>query len=265
MSRVYREFDPNDVLDKLRTKTVALTDYQMVRDNLARVVIAKTGDWTKDEFLQQVTSMFNSLAIPVRDSFKELAGSNTVVGFVYSTPDIRTFETEDEGKYRALASNILMDTEDRTTWELKEGASGKYLCRHGMEDLSELAQGICTRRGNSPRLSSIAISAGVAPQEFVAWVDSDEGEVSYGYAVERDEDSGKLSVLSSTTNEVKEISEDLVVHAVHLNGEDQKMANMTLAANSDKGNMTEYYKKLFSYAPEYVAEIIKMINQHSFA
>jgi hypothetical protein len=29
--------------------------------------------------------------------------------------------------------------------------------------------------------------------------------------------------------------------------------------------MVEYYKKAYSYSPEYIQEIIKMIDQHAFA
>jgi hypothetical protein len=158
-----------------------------------------------------------------------------------------------------------MDTADETTWELKEGASGKYLCRHGMEDLSKLAKGIYHKRSNYPCVANLAISAGVAPKEFAAWVDPDEGEVSYGYVVERDDEARTLTVLSNASSETKEIPESLIVHAVNLMGEDEKMANIALAANSDKTAVEKYYRQLFSYAPDYVAEIIKMVNDHSFA
>ncbi len=264
MSTPYREFDPNSVLDKLQTKSVALNDYDLVNDNLARVVLAYTGDWTKDEFLQKVTAMFDSHAVPVRDSFKRLT-DNSVVGFVFSQPDIRTFDKEDENKYRPVTANVLMDRDDESTWELKEGASGKYLCRHGMEDLSELAKGMYNKRVGYPTIRQLASEGDVAPQEFVAYVDPDEGEVSYGYAIERDKDAGTVAVLSYTTQEVQEVSDKLIIHATNLMGEDQKMANLELAANSDKSAMEQYYKKLFNYAPDYIAEIMKMINQHAFA
>ena len=262
MSRVYREFDPNDVIDKLTTKAVAVNDYELINDNLARVVFAFTGDWTKEQFLQKVTAMFDSHAVPVRDSFKKLT-DNAVVGFVFAQPDVRTFDKEDENKYRPITANVLMDTEDKSTWELKEGASGKYLCRHGMEDLSELARGLYNKRVGYPTIRQLASEGDVAPQEFVAFVDPDEGEVSYGYALERSE--GKVSVLSAVTQQVQEVDEKLIIHATNLMGEDQKMANLELAANSDKSAMEQYYRKLYNYAPEYIAEIMKMISQHSFA
>jgi hypothetical protein len=262
VAQLYREFDPNDILDKLRTKTVALNDYEMINDNLARIVVSYTGDWPKEEFLQQITAMFDSHAVPVRDSFKKLT-DNAVVGFVFATPDVRPFEDDEVKKYRVVAGNILMDQEDSTTWELKQGASGKYLCRHGSEDLSVLAQGMARKLPTRPRMGNIALTAGVAVKEFIAYVDPDEGEVQYGYAVERDNDT--IAVLSATTQQTVEISEKLVVHATHLMGQDEKMNNMELAGNSDKTSMEQYYRKLYSYAPEYVSEIIKMINEHAFA
>jgi hypothetical protein len=236
----------------------------MLQDNLAKVVLSYTGDWKKDEFLARVTAMFEHHAVPVRDSFKQLEGTRVVVGFVHATPDVRPADEEGK-KYRVIATNVLMDTADSSTWEIKEGASGKYLVRNGMEDLSELAKGLSAHRADLPRVRNIAVSAGVAPQEFVAYVDGDEGEMAYGFAVARDNESNKIAVICSATNEVKEISEKLVVHATHLEGEEHKMANMELAANSDKGTMEAYYRKLYGYAPEYVNEIIKMINEHAFA
>jgi len=68
-------------------------------------------------------------------------------------------------------------------------------------------------------------------------------------------------------DETVEIQMAQLVEVINLDGEDAKAAGTVMAAEvaADKNAMTEYYRKMFSYAPDYVQKIIDMINSHAFA
>jgi hypothetical protein len=265
MSNSYREFDTGKVLDQLTINTVNLNDFEMCGDGLARVVLSFTGDLRGDDFRYGVSKLFGEQACAVKDSFRQLT-ANSVVGYVSANRQVREYDApKDSGRYRALASNILMDRDDQTTWKLTETESGsKYLCRHGIEDLSELAQEVATRRTGVPRISAIA-SAEVATKEFVAFVNS-EREMDYGYAV--GESDGKLCILSAATQEEVLVDPKVIVAALNLMGSDDKEMGREMAMDQysqDKSGMISYYKQAYNYAPDYVQKIIEMINQHAFA
>lgn len=260
---VYREFDSTAITSKLNRSTASLTDYEMINEKTAKVVIATTGQFSKDSFLQTVATMFDGLATPVRNSFKKIT-DHAVVGFVTSVREIRDYnESNDTLRYRAIASNILMDKDDESTWELREGASGKYLARQGVEDLSELANRAYTRKVGVPSLASIAV-ASVTPQEFVAYVDSTEGDMDYGFVVSRSDN--ELQVMASSSEELTTISYDQVVHAAHLDADElPTVKGKVLAAADDKAAMIDYYKQVYAFDPSYVQLIIEQIESMNYA
>lgn len=263
-NRDYRDFDASAIVSKLNFNTVNLHDYQMLGDELARVVVSYTGDISGEEFRSRLSKMFDGLASPIRNSFRKLT-PNSVLGWVSANKEIREYSEVEEGKkYRALASNILMDREDQTTWELKETESGgKYLCRQGIEDLSEIASTLFSRRVGVPLLTAIA-SAETAEREFVAFVNTEEADMDYGYVVGIEE-NGDKEVLSAVSHEKYVINPLQVVHATNLDKEDVKAWGKEFAANGDKSAMIEYYKKAYKHSPDYIRAVIDTINQHSFA
>lgn len=263
-NRDYREFDANSIIDKLSTlSTVNLNDYEMVGEGLARVVVSYTGDIQGEDFRAKLAEKFNGLAMPIKHSWKRLT-ANSVMGWISANREIREYDEVEQGKkYRALASNILMDRDDETTWQLKETESGgKYLCRQGIEDLSEIAHTLNVRKTGIPLLAAVA-SAEVDEREFVAFINKQEGEVDYGYVVAKEE-KGIKSVLSAITQEVSEVDPVCIIHATNLMGADVKAYGKEVAA-SDKQTVIDYYKTLYRYSPEYIQEVINCINDMSFA
>jgi hypothetical protein len=265
----YREFNIEEIAKKMNTSTINLNDYEMIgtSGDLARVILSYSGNMKGENLIAAVAKMFDGLATPIRNSFKQLAG-HSVIGFVAANRQAKPYdEKADSGQYRAIASNILMDKDDKTTWELKEGAAGKYLCRHGMEDLSELAHSVVNALSGVPRMHSIQ-SASVATREFVAFVNPEDNDMDYGYVLASNTDDGKLTVISAQSKSSVEINGNLVVAAVNLMGSDLKETGYPeMAANieGDKSAQIEYYKKWFSFAPDYVQKLIDMIGDESVA
>ncbi len=260
---LYQEgFNVDAILSRVSRNTVALHDYEMVTDTIARVVVAYTGDDKGDVFLANLTKLMNGLAQPVRNSFRRLT-PNSVVGFVAANRETRVYDQDqDLNKYRAVTANILMDRDDSSMWEMKEGAAGTYLCRQGVEDLSELTASLVSRRTGVPRLSAVAMAT-VAPKELVAYVDPQSHEIDYGLVVSSAD--GKVTLVSAATQEPVEANAKLVVHAAYLDDAEQKCLGIETADAGDKSKMVEYYRKAYPYAPEYVSALIEMINKHAFA
>jgi hypothetical protein len=257
----YREFDVSSAFAKVNLNTVGLHDFKMINDEMARVVVTHTGDHTKDTFRTAIAHLFQGVASPLANSFKQLT-PNSSIGFITANKEVRTYDNADSIKYRVVASNILMDSEDESLWEMKEGASGKFLARRGHEDLSELATSCISRRVGTPLLASVSVAT-VAPREFMAFANTQELDMDYGYVVGADTENYK--VLSQLNGTVVDVPAECVVHATSLMGSDEEAFGQKVTAGMDKEAMIEYYKKAYSYSQDYIEKIIEVINSHSFA
>lgn len=264
-------FDLDRISSKLTAFRLSVNDYKMVTPTLARVVLNMNG--TPEDSLQMrvaIAKLFGNQASAVEGSFRWASRNGdvkAVVGYVKSNNDVREFDPKADGaKYRAMASNLLMDNEDKTLWEVRSGSGdNKYLARQGNEDLSALVHLATSFRSVSPRLSQTA-SGVPAPKDFVAFVDRTTEEVRYGFAVSTAtvESKGTLTVVATNDENAVDIPEADVIDVYEPDAEDNAQV-ATAATGLSKEAMIAYYKKAYSYSPEYINLIIDTINQHSFA
>ena len=98
----------------------------------------------------------------------------------------------------------------------------------------------------------------------MAFVNPNEGDMDYGNVVGTTKD-GKLAVQSAVSNETVEIATRMVVTSLTFEKDEQPEGYREIAAGSDKAAQIEYYRKLYSYSPDYVELVIQTINAHSFA
>src|ERR1700676_2545328 len=132
------------------TNTVSITDYQMKTATLAKVIVSFTGKQTKDELRASLLQKFDGLAAPVEDSFR-IVKAGVAVGFIRANKEVRVVNDKElRASYRVMSSNIMMDNADKSLWEIREGKAGKFLARHGHEDLSELVNASVNRRSDVP-------------------------------------------------------------------------------------------------------------------
>lgn len=273
VSSLYRNADLASIARRVNTFSVSLQDHQMVTPTLARVVLSWTGQQPdRSEVAASIAGLFNGLASPVESSFRSLQSGpvSVAIGFVKANREVKEYTSEiaaNQGRYKAMASNLLMDREDQSLWEVHSGSTGKFLVKKGNEDLSELVHLATARKATLPTLAQVA-SVPAEVQEFAAFVDPTVQEVMHGYIVGR-ADGGKVHVLAfEGDGQDQEIPEDLLVEVVNLDGKDQEAAKIKMSAEvaSDRGAMVSYYTKLFgSYAPEYLKSVINMIDSHSIA
>lgn len=246
----------------INTNTVAITDYKMVASKVARVVIAFTGKQTAESITATLSEQLKHLAIPVEHSFRVIK-DKVAVGYVRANTEVRAVEDEKQLRagYKTMAKNILMDNKDKTLWDVKEGAAGKFLARHGNEDLSELVESAVTHRQDIPRLSQLA-SVTAAPRELVAFV-SASGDMDYGFCMAAK--PGKLKVFSSATCTevivpVEAVATVLPKGAAKIPLSVHKRIVAAGISREDANQEKEYYTRLFSYAPEYLSEVKEMVD-----
>lgn len=243
------------------TDTVALTDYEVLSASLAKVVISFTGKHSKESIAASLSEQMKYLAAPVENSFRQVR-AGVAVGFVRSNRTIRTIDSDKElrASYRVMAgSNILMDNADKTLWEVRDGKAGKYLARHGNEDLSELVEASVARRSDIPSLHAITMATAV-PREFVSFA-SASGDMDYGFCVQASKD--KLRVVSSSQSQAIVIPHSVVagIYQVGIQKSDNDRLVKAGLSRGEKDKEIEYYKRLYSYAPDYLREVVSQIEE----
>lgn len=245
-------------------RTVNITDYQIQSPTLAKVVISTTGPVDREFIKSELSRKLGGQAIPVAASFKQVT-PNQAVGFIRANKAVRTVSDKEllsastaGSNYVKMGANVLMDKTDDSLWEVKTGASGRYLTRQDQEDLTALVASATQRRTDVARLSQITI-AKAAAQELVAFVDMD-GDMDYGFATATNDERVRVvsfkrrtPVEASYTNVVS-ITPVAVPAAIHK----QVLASMTPA---EKSNANAYWEKLYYWAPDYLRQIQEDVNQ----
>jgi hypothetical protein len=272
MKQAFRHLDMDSIIARVNSFSVNLQDYELITPTLAKVLITYSGTSPiKEEVRASIAKLFGQQASPVTHSFRSLertGGSKCLAGFIRYQSDVKEFDetaADNQGRYKQMASNLLMDNEDKSMWEVKSGSTGKYLVRKGEEDLSELVHLAHAKKSGHPTLAQIAkVPAEV--REFAAYVDLKNEEVMHGYVVAKTDQ--KMTVVAfDGEGEPEDINTDQLVEVVSLDGEDeQEMGRkMSTAAVNDREAMVRYYKQAYNYSPDYINMLIEMIDQHSFA
>lgn len=252
----------------LSSATVAITDFKMQSPSIAKVIISYTGKQNKESIRAALLAKMENQAAPVENSFRIVKANVTggiAVGFLRANREVRVVENDKQlrASYRALGSNIMMDQNDKTLWEVKEAGGNKYLARHGNEDLSELVQASVHKRADIPGIRALAM-AKAARHELVAFV-SASGDMDYGFAIGTRDDA--VRVVSSTLQTAVAVDYNMVTFMAPVPVPKAVHKRITEAGISreDKNQQVEYYRKLFGYAPEYLSEVIDMVNEDTMA
>lgn len=239
-------------------KTVNIVDYEIKSPTLAKVVIAYTGDIDRDYIKATLTEKLEYMATPVANSFKQIR-AGMAVGFIRANKAVRALSSKEvTAGYRVMASNILMDKADQSLWEVKEGAAGKYLARHGDEDLTALVQASVQRRPDAVRVSQLTI-AKAAPSEMVAFV-ADDGDVDHGFAIATADDRVKVMSFARRIPVTVSYENVVSIYPVNVPKDIQRQVTASLTAE-EKKQSKDYYQRLYGFAPEYLALVIQQINQ----
>lgn len=260
---------PNFIRALKGFQSVSVNDYMLINDKLARVIVTCSGnDFTKEILYQKLSEQFAGQAAPVRGSFRWLDQGSHAIGYITLNKETREVTTRAElSKYRELSNSLYLDETDKSMWQLREGAGGKYLCREGGHDnLAELIEASrIPPRGSTPRMSRVIMEA-AKMHEVIAFVDSSgfSAETDYGFCVGTDKKTGDYVVVSSTTRQLVNVPANCVVSAVYTEGSQfdaTQKVRLEVKAAGDTTQSIEYYRKLYVYAPDYLRMVIEQIEQ----
>lgn len=246
-------------------------EYEIVAANLARVTLTcNAGTYAdKSDLFDEVSASFENQARPVKDSFRWIDdGKNYCVGFVVPNREIRHNVDVTAGAYREVASNLYMDEADHSLWDVKNGGTGKYLVRHGVDDLAHLVEEArVSPRGSTPRLSSL-VTASTEKHELVAFVSASRygAEMDYGICL-GNTDAGELRVLSHASRSVTNLPSSMVVGSYTLdlkNLPSIKKHHVKAATAMDPIlSPEEYWKLQYAYNQPYLELVLKQVREMS--
>jgi predicted ATP-dependent Lon-type protease len=115
----------------------------------------------------------------------------------------------------------------------------------------------------APRLSQLATATAVR-KEFVAFA-SENGEMDYGFCTASNAERKLVKVVSAATGTEKVIPADAIcsvlpVGAAPIPLSAHKRITAAGISREDAKQEKEYYTRLYSYAPDYLAEVIRQIE-----
>jgi len=249
----------------------SVTEYKMINDRLAQVIVSASDRHLSKDIRSSVEASVGEAVSLVRDSFRWLNAEKTaMIGFVALATPQRLLDTDTPEKagFRMVAKNMYLSEEDESVWEMKKSAAGTYMVRNGHDNLAELLETArVSPRGATPRMASV-VNASSMPTEFVAFVNSlgsAQPSMDYGFVVKSDKDG--LSVVTATYSKPVTIRHTEVVSSYTLDAQtierEVRAGAARVNAAVDKSDMIDYYKKLYSYAPDYLKLVIKEINEIS--
>lgn len=179
-----------DALVARLSSTIAATvvDFKVVSPSLARVVATfNSVDAAPETLSAALSTALSNNATPVEGSWRRVSsyGNPAMVGFVSLNRETRPYSESAAKRMTALSSNMLMDAQDDSLWEVREdGAGGKLLCRQNDNGLQALIETARVRQARAPRLESILSAADRG--DFVAFVDPVSETTRYGYVLATD-------------------------------------------------------------------------------
>lgn len=246
--------------------TVAITDYQIDPQvpTVAKVIVSYTGKFNKETLRAAIREKFDNRVAAVEDSFREVR-AGVGVGFLRANRELRMVDqTELRANYRPVgASNIMMSDADNSLWEVRDGKSGKYLARHGNEDLSELVNANVNRRPDVPGIRHMGI-AKAARGEFASFV-TKTGDMDHGFVIASNDE--KVKVVSCTTSMPAVVNYEMVtaISRVPLPKSFTQQMMKAGISREDKSQAIEYWTKLYSYNPAYLSDVIDQVNNDTVA
>lgn len=256
--------------------SVNITDKRMLTPTLAKVVVAWTGNPSGDDMFHELVASLDYMASPVEHSFRQLT-DNSAVGFIRYQPVVQPWnETEIKASFKVMGShgNIMMDTRDRTLWEIKDdGLGNKFLARNGTENLAEMLEARVNKDVMSvPRLNRVVMARAV-PGEFASFVNK-FGDMDHGFVTHTKPE--KCKVVSASTGEHLIVANEQIVSLaqVPVTQEHHKAVVAAVKGNESgkgDGDSVAYWRELYKLwegtgvndsgaTKSYIDDIVHQVN-----
>lgn len=256
---------------------VTLHESAPISNRVARVTMSVSNYTTPDDLTDAIIASTESNLVPVRGSFRWLNKERSaVVGYLaISRPVVELTEAATKDM-KLVASNMYISEEDKSLWAVQDGANSKLLVRQTEDNVAAAIQAYrVSPRGSQPRMANI-LSASVAKNDFMAFVSEGKvtAEVDYGFVLTAAAD-GSTTVLSHMLNREVVVTPDLVVASYEVSDSLPKLPSEVVAsykrrlkaasATDPVLSMKDYYQLAYGHAPDYLAKIIKQIEEMAAA
>ena len=257
----------------LSVSAATIHEYKMVTASLAKVTATIAPNAKREAVLSALTASLKSAGTPVVSSFRKL-NDTTIIGYVAASRETRPVDSiADLAKdFRVLSSNMYLDNKDKTLWEMKEGASGKYLARNGVDNLESLVQASrVSPTGSTPRLNRVSM-ASVEKHDLIAFVKQGPWttDVGYGFCLSSNADGDAIVI---TEDGKQTVQSSFIIAAYQDDNLKPKKAKAS-QFNESINTMKDYYKLAYGNQDggpgdqaqqEYVDKIITQIEEMGYA
>jgi hypothetical protein len=254
--------------------TVGIESFKTHGDkSKVRVSVIATSDSNKSDILKSINSQFGGRLRAVARSFRIVESSNAdrnnvtfkLQGYVVPNVEIVAASSEQGKKMKCVASNMFMDQSD-CIWS----KTGDFLYKKSdVETAEELNQFLTECSSTTTRVrkgldfETVVASAG----DFVRYLS--KGEMCCGIVVAADETNHKLMVLAEGEEDPEvidtfDVQDSLPVDDEKVRFPEETDMVETSASAVDINAIVSYYKRWFTYNPNYAQMLIDRLNQHAF-
>lgn len=261
-------------MSRNRVCSVSITDRQMLTPTLAKVIIAWTGEPTGEDVRAEITAGLNYMGSIVEHSFRQLT-DESAVGFIRYQPAIQPWnEQEVKASFKVMGSNanIMMDTRDRTLWQVQDGPGGRFLARHGNDNLAELIEAQLNHdRMSVPKLNRVTM-AKAAPGEFASFV-TPNGDMDHGFVTHVNDT--RCKVISASTSEAVIVDYSAIASLAQVPVPAEHHAVIASEmTRQQKSDASSYWKELYKLweqtgvndgglARTYTDDLVHQVNSNS--
>lgn len=254
-------------LQNLSGRTVTVADYRTINANLAKVIIATTGDVEQEDIEEAIIAKLKGQGALVKASLRKVTSEGSIkasyVGFIRAMNEVREVTPHElQASYKAIVAsneNVLINNKDQSVWQLKTAASGKYLVRQSEDDLQSLVASVVNNYVPAPKLSAVRMPMPECNQ-LAAYV-TPEGTLDYGFVTRTSTANNAIQVVSSNDRVTRTVNLDVVASAysVEIPTEVYKVAAANVS-REEKDKQIAFYTSLYDWAPDYLADLIKDIE-----
>ena len=217
---------------------------------------------SKVQLAASIKSVLSNDGMPVLGSFRRCeSDDNYAIGFVVANLETISVSEASERGLRPVTASLFLDKEDESVWNVTSSPDGQILVREGKENLSALLETARVRDVSAPELASFnSADSG----DFIAFVDPLSGNMRGGMVLASTEDG--VEVITPDSEETEIVSNNEIVDVIDPEGETEQVASaqgIEIAEfnSKSKASMKEYYKQVFSYSPEYIKQMMTIIDQ----
>lgn len=248
-----------------------------INDQFARITGTIVATASGDQILNAVSRLTGGKFVPVKGSFQAIASNSitmSVEGIVGALEQRIVLTESNQGQFKAVASNMYMDEEERL-WSLRKTDAGDILIKsHASDDLEVMNHLMtCVASTSVGHMEALPASAnlsreraGVQGGDLVKYVNS-QGRVGMAFAVASVEKEGADCglVVVNTNNDIEQIDRNMIISAIassDIEADDTAEMEAVAAGNYSLEFIADYYRKMFMRRPEYFEAFWQRFTSH---